>query len=419
MNRNLLRMNYIKFGILFIISGIIASAVGALFGASGKTAVGICAGVIIIVFAGTIYLTCKSKRKGQSSFAKESQNDKVGNNRKLSIALEVAAYLLIATQIIVAIGFADKTTFAIKNIKYATEVFEGKAPDISHLLMSFWGILSYTLKIHPMTLIHTVLAVFIISLAYESYIMLAKAVFKDNIVMQYGSVIAVGFINIYGFWSPKASIFTLLLGYFTFAGIAVHILLVNLSTLLIKKAEKNKKAEADKRIEAEKNLALENGENSAEHSIDYSEDDDYQEEWDMKKHKIINARNLAIGLGVLVLMLIALAYVLNNKINKLYEVTVLLQSEMDSECKMYEFAPNGVNEGYVVKNSDGSITVIGGGSAENAQSLSEIIKKYGDVVDTWYVYGSDDKNIGAYRKCKDEKGITVNNVYELTRTDVE
>ena len=49
----------------------------------------------------------------------------------------------------------------------------------------------------------------------------------------------------------------------------------------------------------------------------------------MKNHKMINARNLAVALLIVVIMLIGSVYIMNRKINSLYEVTVNLQQEIE------------------------------------------------------------------------------------------
>ncbi|MCR5356969.1 MAG: hypothetical protein K6E63_06140 [Lachnospiraceae bacterium] len=60
-------------------------------------------------------------------------------------------------------------------------------------------------------------------------------------------------------------------------------------------------------------------------------EDDYYlwEEEDMKNHKFINARTVAAALLVVVIMLIASVFVMNRKINSLYETTVNLQQQVN------------------------------------------------------------------------------------------
>ena len=61
------------------------------------------------------------------------------------------------------------------------------------------------------------------------------------------------------------------------------------------------------------------------------EETDYYEweEEDMKNHKIINSRNIAIALLVVVIMLFGSVFVMNRKINNLYMTTVNLQEQVE------------------------------------------------------------------------------------------
>ena len=63
---------------------------------------------------------------------------------------------------------------------------------------------------------------------------------------------------------------------------------------------------------------------------DMEELDYYEwEEEEMKNHKIINSRNLAIALLVVVIMLAGSVFIMNRKINNLYETTVNLQNQVN------------------------------------------------------------------------------------------
>ncbi|MCR5507527.1 MAG: hypothetical protein K6F34_02450 [Lachnospiraceae bacterium] len=61
------------------------------------------------------------------------------------------------------------------------------------------------------------------------------------------------------------------------------------------------------------------------------EENDYYawEEEDMKNHKIINSRTLAAALLITVIVLIGSVFVMNRKINNLYETTVNLQQQVN------------------------------------------------------------------------------------------
>ncbi len=147
--------------------------------------------------------------------------------------------------------------------------------------------------------------------------------------------------------------------------------------------------------------------------------DDYSEEWDMQKHRIINARNLAIALGVLALALICIVFVLNSKINRLYDATVNLQTDMNSRSSIYEFTgDDGNTAGYLIKNSDGKFVFVGGGSRSNADALSEFFDRYGSTVSEWYVYGDDDENAGAMREMIDRSKVNVEKIYVIDREEM-
>ncbi len=61
---------------------------------------------------------------------------------------------------------------------------------------------------------------------------------------------------------------------------------------------------------------------------DFSDADQWEEE-DMKNHRILNARTLAVALLIVVIMLIGSVYIMNRKINSLYNTTVELQRQVE------------------------------------------------------------------------------------------
>ena len=140
----------------------------------------------------------------------------------------------------------------------------------------------------------------------------------------------------------------------------------------------------------------------------------------MKKHKIINARNLAIAIALLTVALLALVFVLNSKINSLHDVTAALQEDMDKRCGLYEFAPaDGQTQGYLLKESDGTLTFIGGGPKENAEALKVFLAAYGDSITNWYVYGEDEENSGAMREVISSGAVDAQNIYVLDRKEID
>ena len=86
---------------------------------------------------------------------------------------------------------------------------------------------------------------------------------------------------------------------------------------------------------------------------------------------------------------------------------------------MYEFIPEGKGvEGYLLQGSDGTISFIGGGSAENSEDLAEFLEKYGSVVNNWYVYGDSDEDSGAMNKILSSGQVMADNVYVITREEI-
>jgi len=136
----------------------------------------------------------------------------------------------------------------------------------------------------------------------------------------------------------------------------------------------------------------------------------------MKKHKIINARNLGIALLLFAVLAGGAIYILNNKINSLHEATQNLQLSIDEKCSLYEFKPENSESaaGYLIRQSDGKLVMVGGGSAGNGAALYEFLTKYGAQLDQWYLYGDTEAEQGAYEYCVGEKGLEVGKTYYLT-----
>ena len=109
----------------------------------------------------------------------------------------------------------------------------------------------------------------------------------------------------------------------------------------------------------------------------------------------------------------------NSGVNRLYDATVNLQSELNQRCSVYEFAPDGgKTEAYLIKGENGKLTVVGGGPQKNAAELLAFISPYGTDIDKWYVYGEDDDNCGAMRSLVSEGSISVGNVYVINREEI-
>lgn len=227
---------------------------------------------------------------------------------------------IVIAQIVVAIRFEIISTSAIEDVKYATYCYDKGTFLISAPYMSLTGLLCRLLGMHPLSFIHLVSPVIMFPLCYGAYVFLLRRLFTDD-SMVYGSAIILSIINVYGYQSELLMPYTLIGGYFTFECLLMHLIFpigaAHLSDA-IHKHQISKEASSSARYDTADTQAAGAKE----------EDEDYLEEWDMKKHKIINARNLAIALGIIAVILLASVFVLNNKINTLYDATVNLQNEI-------------------------------------------------------------------------------------------
>ena len=260
--------------------------------------------------------------------------------------------VLVAAQVIVALRFEIISTEAAKVLKSATYCYDTGEFLISAPYMSLLGLISRIIGMHPLSFANTVMPVIIIPLGYGAYIYLLRTLYgrnyadkTDSGIMVYASAIILCLLNIYGYQSELLLSFTLLGGYFTSACLVTHIIAPAAAALMIKRLQLRKDTSAVVNRDAS---AAVNQDTSAAINYDTvcdagcadsdynSEDDEYLEEWDMKKHKIINARNLTIALVLLAFILFASVFVLNNKINSLYDATVNLQNEITELTEINE-----------------------------------------------------------------------------------
>ena len=141
--------------------------------------------------------------------------------------------------------------------------------------------------------------------------------------------------------------------------------------------------------------------------------EEIEEGWDLKKHKILNIRNLTAVLAVLVLIFAGAVFVLNSKINSLYDATVLLENAANDKASIHELKDGNSTVATLIISSDGDVTVIGGGDSSNGNNLHEMINKYSEgKVTKWYLLGDDEENRGAYNFCKD-MGINISSTYVI------
>lgn len=146
-------------------------------------------------------------------------------------------------------------------------------------------------------------------------------------------------------------------------------------------------------------------------TFDEGDLEEFEEGWDLKKHKILNIRNLSIALLILILIFAGSVYVLNSKINSLYDATVLLENAANDKASIHELKDGNETVATIIISSDSDVTVIGGGDSTNGTNLHEMINKYSEgKVSKWYLFGDDDENRGAYDFCKD-MGIDIQSTF--------
>ncbi len=228
--------------------------------------------------------------------------------------------------------FAMPSVAAYVGIGEATAVFDTSRLDAGDPMMLFIGVISATAGVHPLELIFTITPSVYIVLYYVCCLALITEVTKSRLA----SLIAfmtVLLLCIWGYQSEYAIRYTLLVRWYGTGVFVVHGLLNVIAVLLIRYLR-----------------YMPEGEKAVE---DVWDDD--TEEWDMKGHKIINTRNLAIAFVVLLLAFIASVFVLNSKINRLYDATVNLQEDLNKRSSVYEKrSDEGSIEGFVVRATDGS-----------------------------------------------------------------
>ena len=375
-------------GCALILTGMLASLIGGIFSLPVYAAALIYTLFIIVLSVSGIRVRKRNIPQKDDAAPKMTVGD---------ITLIVISVIIVAALVCGIHAFRFENTRAIEQVGTATKVFDSGRLFVADPMMLFIGMMSKILITHPLIMIYTVLPATLITLYSLCCLEVIRCVTKGRYV--YVAFIAVCAINLWGYQSEALIPATLLLSWFTLPVFVIHGLLGIIAVILIRYIQSRPTRKIIQR---------------------YEEDEDILEEWDMKKHKIINARNLAIALGVLAALLVLTVIVLNSKINRLYDATVNLQTDLNSRCSVYEFAPGGAEtEAYLIKGENGKITVVGGGSSGNADELAAFISAYGTDIDKWYVYGDDEDNSGAMRTLTSNGSVNVNNVYVINREEIK
>jgi len=340
-----------------------------------------------------------------SLFVKADKNNEGATERKNTKLGTISHLIFLALLIVQAFAVTYYRYEQIetgRKIYIATRVYESGLCQKSLEIMNVWGMISRLLQLHPLVLMYSVMPTVMLLLFYMGYYEVLMSLSDGDSKLSITALVILELVQIWGYQSQLLLPITLLFSWFSTETFLIHSLIPFLGIVIFYyRKEHPKVINRDEDYDAG------------------DEDEEIQEEWDMKKHKIINARNLAIGLGVLTVILFAFVFILNNKINTLHASTVNMQEDLNKRCAVYEFVGKSTSvEGYLIKGSDGSLTMIGGGSAENAEDLYDFIEKHGGKVSDWYLYGMDEENAGAYVYCKVNKGLSVTNAYVLDRAQI-
>ena len=315
---------------------------------------------------------------------------------KLSgVMMTAFSVIIVAAQVYAVMFYSFENVRAMEGFGIATKVFESGRVYPADPMMLFVGQISNLSGIHPLRLIYTILPATLISFYYVCY---AALIFEVTTgYRRFAAFVTVAVLNLFGYQSQVLIPAALL---FAWSGTWVFVIhgLAAVAAVILTACMKS----LPERTEEPRH-----------------DEDELSEEWDMKKHRIINARNLAIALGVLALVLVGTIFVLNSKINSLYAATVNLQEDLNSRCALYEFVPSGGGvEGYLLKGSDGTISFVGGGSSANADELGQFIAKFGTTVTRWYVYGEDEASSGAMRTLTSNGTIDAGKVFVISTDEL-
>lgn len=349
----------------------------------------------VIVFSVFIVLAAAAgivTEKRTSDHKSSERRFKKGDAVFYAVAAAVTVLQVMAVTVFRYEGFET-----IKNVKTATLVFETGKLSLADPMMLLTGCISAVTGIHPQKLIYTHLPAVLITFYNICYCSVICTVSKEN--GRFVAFLTLTLLNVFGYQSPMMTGMTMLLSWFSLSAFLIHGLLGVVAVILIR--------------------YLQTLPDKPKETIP-AETDEEDEEWDMNRHKIINARNLAIAIGALAVMLLIVVFVLNNKINRLYETTVSLQEDLNRRGSVFVFSPDGDGvEGYLIKGSDGNLSFIGGGGVENSEALIGFLEGYGTEIANWYVYGKDDSESGAVEKLISDGRIKVGKIYLINREELE
>ena len=352
------------------------------------------AGIIVSAVAVLVVIITAVAPKYKSKAGPVLYCNKIGQGKDL--IYPAVFTITVAAQVAAVIVYRFDSAEVLRGVDSATAVFDTGRLYSADPMMLLIGTVSSVINVHPLLLVFTVAPVIFIPIYYLCYVAVIDT-FVDGTRKRIAAFLGIVLLNIWGYQSDALIPVTLLLKWYGPGVYIVHGLLGIAAVLLSEHCKDRKRSRKE----------------------EYDEENEIPEEWDMKKHKIVNARNLAIALGVLAIALIVTVFVLNNKINRLYDATVNLQADMNNRCSIYEFAPqNGDTAGYLIKGSDGALVFVGGGSKDNAEELLSFFEKYGNNISKWYVYGEDEENAGAMRELTENDLVGADKVYIINASEM-
>lgn len=245
------------------------------------------------------------------------------------------------------------------------------------------------------------LSVFLTIIYLTLYVVIANRLYVRKLQKTIFILYAI-LLNVFSVYSEKSIEYNLFLKPLSAGSIVIHLVLPAFMYIIIWKFP---------------DVVYIKGEDNTDEETDKSEitDDEYDEEWDMKKHKILNIRNMAVAFAVFIVMFIGVIFTLNSKINSLYNATLILEQAARDKAAVYTYVSEDNQDIsiQVIVAGDGLITVIGGGNYEDGVKFMEYLKQYGTNVDKWYLNSRESSETGVYEYCRNN-GIVINSLYCVT-----
>ena len=226
--------------------------------------------------------------------------------------LAASVILLITVQAAAAVRIACEVPVNTEALAAAAKAFYENSFVPKAPVMSCWALIGRIFLRQPLILIFSVAPVIMIPGYYCIYMLLAGKLI-DRPEDKWFMLLIICLLNLWGYQSEYLVPYTLLYSWYTGSAIVVHCLLPFTAYLLADRCR----------------IGVKKAKTPDEAAEGYTDDYYEQEEEDMKNHKIINARNLAVALLIVVVMLLGSVYIMNRKINSLYETTVNLQQEIE------------------------------------------------------------------------------------------